>query len=254
MFPNLFGISGFTMNVMIVLGIVLACVVAVLYLKRFKLDKSCNIDLFITLIVTFISAFVFAILFENLYECIKHAVNNQPQKWTWSQTFYGGLAGGVGAFLLMYRFFYLKNHEPILKEILVIAPGAICLGHALGRLGCFLNGCCYGKETDKWFGVVFPGHAHKVIPTQLFEMVFLLILSGILIYFAFKRNFKWNLIIYLFSYSIFRFLIEFIRGDERGQVSFLSPSQYWSIAIFILAICLLVYKLLKDKKQENYTR
>ena len=245
MYPNLFGIENFTMNVMIILGIFLGGLVTYLYLRKAKLRKKGYIDLTITFIVTILAAFVFAILFENLYECIKHSVNGQPQKWTWSQTFYGGLFGGVIAFALMYKFFYLKNNEPIIKELLIIAPGAVCLGHAIGRLGCFLDGCCYGIETEKWFGVLFPGHTHKVIPTQLIEMGFLLILAGILIYFAFKHDSKWTLLVYLLSYSVFRFCIEFVRGDERGQLSFLSPSQWWSIIIFafvLSTICLKIYK------------
>ncbi len=250
MYPNLFGISGFTMNLMIVLGFLVGGVVTFLYLRRHKLTKGNYIDLSITVLASIVAAFVFALLFENLYESIKHAVNGEPQKWTWSLTFYGGLFGGVVVFALMYKFFYLRNNKPILSELLVIVPGALSLGHAFGRLGCFLNGCCYGKETDSWLGMMFPGHSHKVIPTQLIEMAFLLILSGILIYFAFKKDCKWTLIIYLLSYSIFRFLIEFIRGDERGQLSFLSPSQIWSILIFIIAIILLVRAI--KAKQKNY--
>lgn len=241
MYPNLFGISGLTMNLFIVIGVFLSCLVTYLYLRKFKLSKFNCIDLIIVVLVTLIAAFIFAVLFENLYESIKNAINKTPQKWTWSQTFYGGLFGGATAFLLMYKFFYLRNNEPILDKILIIVPGAISLGHAFGRLGCFFNGCCYGIETEKWFGIMFPGHVHKVIPTQLIEMLFLLILSGILVYFAFKHKLKYNLPIYLNSYGTFRFLIEFIRGDERGQLSFLSPSQYWSLLLVIGGIGLIFF-------------
>jgi phosphatidylglycerol:prolipoprotein diacylglycerol transferase len=236
---------------MIALGVILGGLVVYLYFSKSKLSKKAYIDLTITFIVTILAAFVFAILFENLYESIKHAVNGETQKWTWSQTFYGGLFGGAVAFALMYKFFYLKNNEPVLKELLIIAPGAVCLGHAIGRLGCFLNGCCFGKETEKWYGILFPGHSHKVIPTQLIEMIFLLILAGILIYFAFRHDSKWTLVVYLISYSIFRFLIEFVRGDERGQLSFLSPSQWWSIVIFTFVVAFISLKIFKYKKQSN---
>lgn len=251
MYPNLFGINGFTANLLTALGVVVGCVVIFIYLKKFSYEKTTYQDLLVTFIFTLISAFIFAVLFENFYESIKNAVNGQPQQWTWSMTFYGGLFGGVIAFILMYRYFYLRLNVPILDKLLIIVPGAIALGHTLGRLGCFLNGCCYGKETDKWFGVLFPGFEHKVIPTQLFEMFFLLVLAAVLLFLAFKYDSKYTLPIYLISYSLFRFIIEFFRGDERGQFGALSPSQYWSILLFAAGIVFLVFYIKKGKKDET---
>ena len=251
MFPDLFGVDGLTMNLLVVVGVIAACSVVFVYLKKFTLSKNTIIDLLITFIATIVTGFIFAVLFENLYECIKNASLNNPQKWTWSMTFYGGIFGGVAAFFLMYKFYFLGNNEPILSKLLIIAPGAIALGHAFGRLGCFFNGCCYGKETESWYGILFPGFAHKVIPTQLFEMIFLFILAAILLLLAFKWNSKFTLPIYLISYGIFRFFIEFVRGDERGQLGILSPSQYWSILLFVSGIVFLVVyiKGLQNKAQ-----
>ena len=118
--------------------------IIVLYLRKFINSKVNYIDLVIVFIVTLISALIFSVLVENLYESIKNAVYGSPQSWTWSQTFYGGVFGGVIAFVLMYKFFYLKSNENILGELLIVAPAAISLGHAIGRIGCFFNGCCYG--------------------------------------------------------------------------------------------------------------
>lgn len=251
MFPDLFGIEGFTANVLTALGVIAGVVVVFIYLKKFSLEKDTYIDLLVTFILTLLSAFVFAILFENLYETIKYAVHGMPQKWTWSMTFYGGLFGGILAFALMYRYFYLRINVPILDKLVVIAPGAIALGHAIGRLGCFLNGCCYGKETDKWFGILFPGFEHKVIPTQLFEMFFLIVLAAVLLFLAFKWNLKYTLPIYLISYPLFRFIIEFFRDDERGQFGPLSPSQYWSIILFVVGVTLLALYLRMKNRTES---
>ena len=192
-------------------------------------------------------------MFENVYEAIKHAIDNKPQAWTWSETFYGGLFGGVVTFLLVYRFYYLRNNPPFIKDILVIAPGAITIGHAFGRIGCFLNGCCYGIETEEWYGVLFPGHTHKVIPTQLFEMAFLFVLSAILIFMAFKKITLYTMPIYMVSYALFRFILEFFRGDERGQLAGLSPSQYWCIILFVGAFVLAYFyktKIFPKEKTE----
>ena len=125
------------------------------------------------------------------------------------------------------------------KKILVIAPGCVAIGHAFGRIGCFLSGCCYGIHTGTSLDINFPGIGEH-LPTQLIEMTFLFILGALLLVFAFKHYTNYTAVIYLFAYSIFRFVIEFFRGDERGQLVGLSPSQYWCIVLF-LGAGLLIY-------------
>ncbi|MCR4911469.1 MAG: prolipoprotein diacylglyceryl transferase [Bacilli bacterium] len=253
MYPNLFGIEGSSMAIMMGIGAIVAVLVTFLFLRKHGLDtRNKIIDYFIVVLATIFMGILFAMLFENIYEAIKHSINGEPQAWTWNKTFYGGLFGGVATFLLVYRFYYLRNNPPIIKEVLKIAPSAICFGHGIGRLGCFLNGCCYGLETESPLGMYFPGHDHKVFPTQLYEMVFLLILATILLVLAFKEITVYTMPIYLLSYGIFRFLIEFIRGDERGQLQGLSPSQYWCISLVIASIVLyIIYKKVIFPKEEE---
>lgn len=251
MYPDLFGIEGFSMGLMMTLGALAAGLLTFFYLRKRGLEKSGYIDFILVLLATVFMGIVFAMLFENLYEAIKNAILDKPVAWTWNKTFYGGLFGGVLTFLLMYRFYFLRHNPPIMKEILKIAPAAICLGHGIGRLGCFLNGCCYGIETDAWFGVMFPGHSHKVVPTQLLEMTFLLLLAVLLFIFAVKNVTNYSFVIYMAGYGAFRFLIEFIRGDERGELPGLSPSQYWCIVLVLGAVA--TYFLFKKViyKEEN---
>lgn len=240
------------MGIMMAIGIILAVVEVTIFLRKRGLERNAIIDFLIVALATLFMGIVFAMLFENLYEAIKHAVNNEPQEWTWNKTFYGGLFGGVATFLLMYRFYYLRHNPPMIKEVLKIAPSAICVGHGIGRIGCFLNGCCYGVETDSWIGVSFPGHNHKVIPTQLIEMIFLLLLAILLAFLAFKKVTNYTMPIYLLSYGIFRFVIEFFRGDERGQLKGLSPSQYWCILLVISAVALyFLYNKIIFRKEET---
>ena len=250
MYPNLFGIEGFSMVVMIFLGVVAASIVFFIYLAKHGVEKKAFLDLSIVIIVTVIVGIVFAILFENLYEAIKAAINGNIPHWTWAMTFYGGLAGGVIAFILMYRFYYLRSNPPIFKKILIIAPGCVALGHAFGRLGCFLSGCCYGIYTGTVLDINFPGIGPR-LPTQLIEMAFLLILSVVLLVIAYFDYMKKTPFVYLIAYSTFRFIIEFFRGDERGQLACLSPSQYWCILLFLGAFVLLfLYKKLRLAEDE----
>lgn len=250
MYPNLFGISGFSMVVMIFLGVIAASTILFIYLAKNGVEKKTFLDLSIVIIVTVIVGIVFAILVENIYEAIKASINGVSPHWTWAMTFYGGLVPGIAAFILMYRFYYLRNNPPIFKKILVIAPACVAIGHAFGRIGCFLSGCCYGVTTGTSLDVNFPDIGPH-LPTQLIEMAFLFILGALLLVFAFKHYTNYTAVIYLFAYSIFRFVLEFFRGDERGQLVGLSPSQYWCIVLFIGA-CLLIYLYQKKvfKKDE----
>lgn len=252
MYPDLFGISGFSMVVMILLGIIAASVLFFLYLKKIN-KKIGYLDLSIVIIATVLVGVVFAILFENAYEAIKHSINGEYPSWTWAMTFYGGLFGGVITFIMMYRFYYLRHNEPIFSNILIIAPACIAFGHAFGRIGCFLSGCCYGIETHTALDVYFPIHDHYYLPTQLFEMAFLFVLAAVLSLLVFKKITRYTFIVYMLSYGMFRFVIEFFRGDERGQLIGLSPSQYWCIILVVGTIplyFLLKKVFFKEKKDE----
>ena len=135
----------------------------------------------------------------------------------------------------------------------VILP-SVALAQGFGRIGCFLAGCCYGKETESIFSVIFqnseyaPNHV-ALIPTQLYSSgldflhFFLLLLIA--------RNKKEDgqvTACYLIFYSIGRFVIEFFRGDIiRGSVGILSTSQFISIFTGIAGIVLLT--LIRKKNE-----
>jgi phosphatidylglycerol:prolipoprotein diacylglycerol transferase len=230
MYPDLFGVDNLSYTLCMVLGILLAFTIACLYLWKKGFKKNGIIDLLICACSAIVFGLVFAILFENLYEFIEYGTKHQ---WTWGMTFLGGLCGGVIGFLVPY-FIMRKNVKFDIKPILIIAPLCIAAAHCIGRVGCFLAGCCYGKPTDSWIGVDFPNDGlGKVIPTQLIEAIFLLLLSIALAVIILVKEFKYTFLIYLGTYSIFRFIIEFYRGDERGVAFILSPSQVWCIIIFL---------------------
>lgn len=156
--------------------------------------------------------------------------------------FYGGVIGG---FLMgsLYIKLYGLSPKQLWKNVCVVLP----LGSAIGRLGCFLNGCCYGKLTSSSIGVVFNNsplqniHALKVLPTQLFEMAICLIIFIVLLLIN-KKEHKDYYIVFLYAalYGVARFIIEFLRGDEaRGILVFLSTSQI--ISILLITFGMLLY-------------
>ena len=146
---------------------------------------------------------------------------------------YGGIIGGA---LAVYVFCRIKKINVL--EYLDLMMPSIALAQGLGRIGCFLAGCCYGRETNSWFGVVFTNsdfapNGVKLIPTQLFMAGGDFILTAILLWYASKKPIRGRIVaLYAILYSIGRFAIEFLRNDDRGTVGMLSTSQF--IAIFAL--------------------
>ena len=144
---------------------------------------------------------------------------------------------------------YLKKHKiPVLPMLDILAITTLIV-HAIGRLGCFFGGCCYGKPTDAFTGVVFPKtNGTPVHPTQLYEITALLVIMGILLYIKKKQQFKGQLfILYLILYAIARNILELFRGDRRGYIidGVLSHSQF--IGIVIIIIAMLFYYKIKTK-------
>ena len=227
MYPKLFGVID-SYTFMLVLGIVLAFVLAIIYIKYKKFNKNDILDLIICGAFAIAGGIIFALGFQALYDFIESPTTFVFE---FKMTFYGGLFGGVLGFVLPYYLIIKKKTTLDIGAVLNIAPACIALAHAIGRIGCFLTPCCYGKVSE--YGMYFAAIDATVIPTQLYEAIFLLILTAVLIPLAFK-NFKYNYVIYLGTYSIFRFIIEFFRGDDRGFTFLgMSPSQLWSILILI---------------------
>lgn len=229
---GLFTLYGLT----IAIGVL--CAVLVLFIFAKGRIKDSFIDfLFYNGVVAIALGFGAATLFQSFYNYLDSGV------WKWGgMTFMGGLIGGVVTFLAGY-FIFRKRLEGRLVDIISLLPCCIVIAHAFGRIGCFFAGCCYGKPTDSFLGVQFPFLDHKVHPTQLYESAFLFILFAVMLYLYLKKGFKHNLSLYLLSYGIFRFLIEFIRGDDRGAfVGGISPSQFWALVMIVASVA--VYFLL----------
>ncbi|MSP63236.1 MAG: hypothetical protein EXR72_23425 [Myxococcales bacterium] len=166
--------------------------------------------------------------------------------------FYGGFAGGTGAAIA-----YLRAFKIPFFAVADIAAVGLSLGHGIGRIGCFLGGCCYGRPTDSFLGVTFtdphtPAAASSALhgalhPVQLYEAAGLFAISGLcaLFYPRLSGRPRGTLfVIYLALYALLRLATEGLRGDffERGKLLLLSTSQ--AIAVAMLAAAGLLYFIL----------
>ncbi len=162
---------------------------------------------------------------------------------------HGGLAwfGGL-IFASVSCVVYLRHKRLDVYRIFDLAVPYAALGQAIGRIGCFLNGCCYGKEVSH-FGIYFPVHDAILIPTQLYSCLALLTIYLILRVRQNRTHQKGEIFyLYLFLYSIWRFFIEFFRGDNEIFIFGLTIFQIFSIALFILSSVLLIRV---KRQQEN---
>ena len=161
---------------------------------------------------------------------------------------YGGVSGGCAALAITC---FVKK-EPFLEYADVYAT-LLPLGQAIGRIGCYLNGCCYGCRYDGLLSVAYPvnGEMTRVFPTWFVESLFCLLLF---LYFQLGcrtdiRGIRSSR--YLILYSVFRFFIEFLRGDEiRGHAGILSVSQILSVPAVFTGIVIYLYSGKNNKK--NY--
>jgi phosphatidylglycerol---prolipoprotein diacylglyceryl transferase len=159
----------------------------------------------------------------------------------------GVFSGGLIGALLAAAWYIRKEHLPALATCDAFAPG-LAIGHAIGRLGCFAAGCCYGKPTHAWWGVTFRNPvANQLVgtplnealePTQLFEFAVELANFFLLMWMLKRKKFDGQVFgAYLVLYGVARFFIEFLRGDPgRGSVfgGVISGTQLIAIGLVLL--------------------
>ena len=231
-------------GLMIGLGILACFGILYLYGKKKNVEENFMDFVFYNTIIAIGLGFFSAALFQATYNYIENPEAGFDLGG--GITFIGGLIGGVISFLVGYAIFR-KRYKARLVDIISFIPCCILIAHAFGRVGCLFAGCCHGEETNAWYGIYMHtakyGYA-KVVPTQLFEALFLFALCALCFILVWKKDFKHNFTIYLVAYGIFRFLLEFLRADDRGQLtSAISPSQFWSLLMVVLGVA--VYFLLE---------
>ncbi|MEW6170920.1 MAG: prolipoprotein diacylglyceryl transferase [Candidatus Omnitrophota bacterium] len=223
----------------------LAFLVASFLIQR-DLDKK-GIDKEISFNLTFFTL-IWGILGARFFYVILHFEEFKYSIWEIFKIYHGGLTwyGGL-TFGLIFVITYLKLKKiPIL---LVFDTGIpyIALAQSIGRIGCLLNGCCFGKASFE-YGLYFPVYEKFLIPTQLISSLALLLIYGILRCLS-RKDLKPGIILftYLFLYSTKRFFIEFLRADSPMDFGPLSIFQI--ISLLIMIVSLVVIFILSNVKR-----
>jgi len=147
----------------------------------------------------------------------------------WQGGFIGGALGGV---------LFARRMKLPIRSLLDLAAPYIALGQSIGRIGCFLNGCCYGKPVS--WGIYFPVHQARLYPTQLFET------GGLFIIFLILKKAQvrphqggFVFVLYLWLAAIERFIVEFYRADHDLLWLNLSLAQFVALGVFMTGLILM---------------
>ncbi len=236
-----------TYGILVALGFLAGLYLAGRRAHRYRIPTQSVYDLGIWLIVgAFLGAKVLLILVDP------EAFLRNPAGIIRSfGVFFGGFLGAVVAAI----WFFSRRRINVFDGGDLLAP-SIALGHGIGRLGCFAAGCCYGAPTDGPLAVTFSDIQANAFtgvplgvpihPTQLYEAGAEFALCLFLLWFAPRRTFRGQVFFtWLGLYSVFRFLVEFLRDDPRGFLfdGLLSTSQFLGLLLLpAAAIALLVLR------------
>lgn len=227
----------------VALGFLTGILIAIYFAKKEKINPNIILDLSLYVIISgIIGARLFYVLGQWDY------YKNNPLDILMVQN--GGLVifgGFIFAFFAIA--IYAKQKKlSLLKLLDAIAPG-LALGYAIGRIGCFLNGCCFGLPTSLLWGMVFPPSSlaayyypgQQLHPTQIYSSLAMLAAFFVLIYIYRRKRFNGQIAAWFFVlYSVYRFFIEFFRYSPIHWLA-LTPSQWLAIFISILGIGGLFY-------------
>lgn len=249
MYPVLFRIGALTLRsygMMLAIAFLVGVVIAQWRAKLERLDPSSIADLSVIILISGVAG-------ARLHYFIFHFKEFGGNPWRLFAVWEGGLTfyGGV-IFALIFGIVYIgRKRIPFSKVADAIAP-SLALGVFLTRIGCFLNGCCFGKPTSFPLGVSFPpgsfpweawGEAH-IHPTQLYESGAGLAMFAILLL-AHRSSILRGSLLWLFLalYSVWRFSVDFIRYYEPYKHLFGGPlvvNQLVSLLLLVLSVVMII--------------
>jgi len=250
---NLGPITLFTYGFMVALGFICGILVALYYAKQEGISKDTVFDLAIYVII-------FALIGARLFYVIGqwgYYKNNLFEIFMLQR---GGLVilGGILFAIATLAICSRIKHLPLLK-LLDIATPTTAIGIAIGRIGCFMNGCCFGLPTKMPWGVVFPAGSlaysyfpnQHIHPTQLYSSFSVLLIFFILVLLYKHKKFDgfvflWGVILY----SLYRFIVEFFRFSPMHWWG-LTPSQWIVLVLVVVAVAMLVRLGLRIRIKEK---
>jgi len=255
-------------GVMLALSFLIGIYFSMYRAKKEGIDPNKIIDLSVVIVISAILGARFLYVIFHLEEFKGHWLDTINPFQSSGQIGIAGLTmlgGFIGA--LVFGLLYLRAKKlPVLKVADIIVP-AIGIGIFITRIGCFLNGCCYGVPTDAPWGMVFPQQSpagfafpdQAIHPAQLYSSFYGLIIVAVVLFMErFKKFDGFLLYIFFILYGISRFTVDLFRYYEDSMVFIhvgnlsLSVNQGISILLIILGSLFIYLKSARLKRQNSW--
>jgi phosphatidylglycerol---prolipoprotein diacylglyceryl transferase len=258
MFPDLISLGPVTIHtygLFVALGFVAGIWTAVKVGKSQGVPSQQVMDMaFVMILWAIIGSRLFYVLINFSY--FKAHLLDIIKVWKGGLVFSGGLVATAVAMI-----WYLKRHRLSFLSTGDLWAPSLAVGQAIGRIGCFMAGCCYGRPTGSSWGVLFTNPKSlaplniRLYPTQLFEAFSLVVIFLVLIFLHGKRKFEGQIFLwYLILHSTARLFVERFRGDERGLIPGTDMTATQFVALLILlgsVVALLVIRSRWDKRHKR---
>ena len=169
--------------------------------------------------------------------------------------FYGGF---ILAFILIVIYLRKFCRVDVIRTLDIMAP-ALAAAHSLGRIGCFLNGCCYGKPAQIFWAAAYPADSEPyqkygnlpLHPVQIYEALLNIALACVLFYLVRKSRRGIPVSFYLLCYGLLRFVDEFFRGDHSDFVQGFTPAQVIGFGMIPAGLIMLIKYLRAPQNLED---
>jgi phosphatidylglycerol:prolipoprotein diacylglycerol transferase len=231
----------YSFGVMVALGCIAASYIAAMQAKLLGIDRDDTLEACVWVVAFAVIGARLGFVIQNLGFFGPHPAeifNFRGGGMSW----HGSIAG-----IILGAWIPTRRMGIRLLDFLDLLAPAMLLGLGIGRIGCFLNGCCYGKVTDAWWAIAMPTENNPTVilpryPTQLLEMGLALFVGvPILFYWLRRRRFRGEVFVgFVLIYSIIRFTVEFFREGALLGNTPLTLAQWVSVGLVLLSVALLL--------------
>ncbi|MDY6882055.1 MAG: prolipoprotein diacylglyceryl transferase [Desulfatiglans sp.] len=255
MFPDLFSIGPFTIHtygMFVALGFFAGLGATIKIGKSMGIGHQQVLDMGFLIILAAIIGSRMLYILMNISYYVQRPIEIL---WIWE----GGLvfSGGIIAVALVVAWYGKRHDLSFLKLGDLLVPGA-ALGQGIGRIGCLMAGCCYGKPTHVKWGIIFT-HPNSLAPnniclhpTQLYSSISGFLIFLILLFVHSKKKFEGQVLMwFLICHSTARLAIERFRGDHRGMVLNSNMTMTQFVATLILVVSVIVLLVLKSRNRRK---
>lgn len=216
---------------MLVLGFLAAIWFAARRAGRYGMDKEKVLDLGILLLIAGVVGSRIGWVLQEWKSYADHPIT-AVYVWEGGLTFHGGLILAIVAAV-----WWCHRNKVSFWQIADLMSAPLAIGYAVGRIGCFLNGCCGGAPCDLPWAVRFPGDSIGHHPSQLYAMALNLVIFGVLVWMEKRRKFEGQLFAALLvMQGLYRFLVEYTRAGSSS--TYLIPGWLTDAQAVALAIAL----------------